>query len=405
MVDVVLATLKATYATFSFSREARPETDYLLSKASKRGSDTRGRPDIIGIRTDPDLEDVVVFVEVKRSTDDHGEVGGNLKTQAVAGVVHYMTKAWEVKRARGPDLVGMAVSGLNQGQPELVSVFGIARCNSFGVGEPVVRDLGFAKIPDESRALELLYSFRGWPGALVLPKSSGYVAMLPSVVFPRLEVSHTINRSLRESHVEEIYEYLASLVDAGREPFIPGVIIIGVYQGKYHVLDGQHRYKALEKIQRDGHEFSFLVQLLPVGSKEELVDIYTAHYLAVEASPEEALFESLPPEWELAQDVVDGIITHLPKSSTKIFGRSATCPFVKTVTVIERLGIFFRENPDVAAKGKDFLIKKALRLNASLKAAPPTTSTSGVVYAARTLNIAAKAACYLGLVRPEQWFE
>jgi hypothetical protein len=410
VVDVTLAILKATYPSFEFSREANFQTEVMLAKASKHKTGAKGRPDIIGVLApDTDIEttaDVVIFVEVKKLVSNHGSFpGDNPVTQAIAGVTHYMEKAWEHRRSQGPSIVGMAVSGLADGVPEEVSVFGIAACNSSGVGDPVIRNLGFTVIPEEERLLELLFSFRGWPGAAILPKSNGHVALLPSVAISRMKVSYGVNRNLRPSHVEEIFEYLSNLRDQGDDVFVPGIIIMGIVAGTYYILDGQHRYEALKKANNEGWAFSFLIQLIAVKAKTDLREIYISHYLALEATAGEAALESEPFEYTLAANVIEGVISNLPKSPTKIFGRSQTCPFVKTVAAVERLGAYFNENPDQAAKGQDFLIKKILGLNAAMKADPPGVSPNGVEYSARTMAIAARAGCYLGLVRPESWFE
>lgn len=412
VVDIARDILREKYPSFTFSREgtANPEVEKMLASASKKGSGQPGRPDIIGVRTEYQGEGAgeVILVEVKASSARHGsfpvaEGGPDMRaTHAIPGIIHYMRSAWDLKRSAGMAIVGIAISGVSaEGQFAMVNVFGVAGCNS-ACKEPVIRDLGFREIPSEERCLELLYSLKGWPGSFALPRSSGQVILLPSEAIPKLEVSTEINRKFSPTQADDIYKYLLKLKEEDREIFIPGIIIIGVCDGKYYILDGQHRLSALTRFEKQGNSFSFLVQLVPCATKGDLREVYTSHYLALEATPAEVALEATGEE-ELARDVCDRLAGSFP-DQPKIFGRSATCPFIKTVVAVERLRALFVEQPELAEEGVEALVAQVLRKNAKMRKTPPVTSAAGVVYASRTMDLCKRSGCYLGLLRPEDWF-
>jgi hypothetical protein len=83
----------------------------------------------------------------------------------------------------------------------------------------------------------------------------------------------SVQRNIIRPHVVEIKEYINTSINEGKEPIL-GAIDLAYYDYKYYLIDGQHRFTALNEVTMERNipiPFHTLIYL--VTSQEELEQV------------------------------------------------------------------------------------------------------------------------------------
>ncbi len=298
--------------TFVISRE-KPKGQYLSSlfaTASKKDNGNIGRCDIILEEKAAKRNSVVILIECKNDPKKHGSPSENSpvakKDKAVPGVVHYITKVWSSgNKSKGYTLIGIGVSGI--GTQRKITVVGI--CNLQNVdAEPKIKVLfeNINYLPDYKHLLDELYSFKNIPDITYLQNyENDMIISVPFKIMHRLGFSNAFQRHYSLSHKNDIVASLTKRRAEGKSPVLLGVIIVAVYEYKYYIVDGQHRFEAYkEDYKIHGEEASTFFQIKYVETLEEVREAYNDHYKAMVPTESEKTLTILDDTDDVEAEVV-----------------------------------------------------------------------------------------------------
>jgi hypothetical protein len=103
------------------------------------------------------------------------------------------------------------------------------------------------------------------------------ITKVSSIEWEWFKYSNTIHdfgfqRSVDQNHVQEIVSFQKKHYLSKKSYFYPQSIVIGLFDSKYYIIDGQHRLKSLEYLK---HPYNINISLLKIDSEEYLKQCLT----------------------------------------------------------------------------------------------------------------------------------
>lgn len=368
-----------------------------------------GHPDIFSVNNDRD-NPLVIIVECKRHTSDHGANNSTDLQTAVGGVRHYMSCFWELGTAK-EDVVGVAFSGTKDNYR--VSFFALCSAQNKPL-HYTIKELGVEEEDKDKKfipyplLLNEVYSFSN----LRLPSFSLHSTLYCSMRISQLahfKISKSkVQRYSSDQQVEEIVDHLSQ-----QSKIVPkGVLLIVVLDFRYHIIDGQHRLKAYKDLFTDyGKKFKVALQIINVDSEDELEMIYKDHYRYRNASAleREITDKEQKPSYCKANEILEIVQRKFGKKQSgrgrKIMGSDgAAKPYVDRAKALELLIEYLEgDGNSWLDKPIEEILAHIEELNLQLKKNP--TKPNGKTYSEKILEPCSEMGCWLGLRKASEWLQ
>ena len=274
--------------------------------------------------------------------------------------------------------------------------------------------------------LGVLYSFQPYI-SVQMPYS---VLMLPISVLSRVRVHEDdsrIQRTFRKSHANNIRDSVLHAYDAHSQIILESVIILGIYNREYHVIDGQHRLAAYTDVYHKIHlDLCIPTQLIHYTSHEQLIESFLrfnkaqplsdAETKAIAATRHDSdsvsptasdgalvkVVSTIPSSLKLAAQVVDSISEQWPQL---IRGGPTKRPYIHRDELIKDLCKVFANDTNIATRTCDDIIRILHDRNAEIpKNSAQWQTRKGTTLNTKSIETCNRMHCYLGVVDCDKWF-
>lgn len=374
-----------------------------LSNASKNGSGKIGKCDIVLYSKEKNL---IVLLELKKDANKHGSVEDpNIQGKAIPGALHYLKIMWENGNKRlGEDIIAIAISGTDP-LTRKYSMYGICTAQ-FSENYKILSESSLLSYND---AMERMYSFDNIKEINAI--KSGYITNFFISIRKLNSLSLVIppfQRKVNEFHKEEIYNSITDEYKKKKTITVVGTLVLSLYNGKYCVIDGQHRIAAYTDLLKIiDNDFNVSVQFIYEIDQERVKGLYLVHNRVKDATQEEKKGEEINWSDKLALSIIEQIGNKYKfKSGSKIIS-DGPAPCMSLSKTCKDLALFFEDHQEYKNKAPDDIFNQIILRNEYYARNPPLKhkTNNSLEYKTITLSKAENAKCWLGLVNVSDWFK